>query len=135
MPPGMAWVLPIGVGPALRNPVELGQGRLQGKLASYAPGARRHHTDKGGIMTRKFRLLAVGVLGATAALAANAEDIRPGQERFEVLLGAFLPAFDSDVRVDGDTENGNRINLGDDFGVNRDETGYLVGLGWRFKEK
>src|SRR5262245_51560196 len=86
-------------------------------------------------MLKNIQWVAVGLMGAAAAFCANAEDIRPGQERFEVLLGAFLPAFDSNVRVNGDTEEGNRINLGDDFGVSRDETGYLVGLGWRFKEK
>jgi len=86
-------------------------------------------------MLKTIQWVVIGLMGATAAFCASAEDIRPGQERFEVLLGAFLPAFDSNVRVDGDTENGNRVNLGDDFGVNRDETGYLVGLGWRFKEK
>jgi len=86
-------------------------------------------------MARNIRLLAVGLMGATAALAANAEDIRPGQERFEVILGAFLPAFNTDVRVDGDTEDGNRVDLGKDLGVSQDETGYIAGLTWRFKEK
>lgn len=86
-------------------------------------------------MLKMIHCVAVGLMGVTAAFGANADDIRPGQERFEVMLGAFLPAFNSDVKVDGDTEEGNRINLGDDLGVNHDETGYIVGLGWRFKEK
>ncbi len=86
-------------------------------------------------MLKKTQWVAVGVIGATAAFCANAEDIRPGQERFEVMLGAFLPAFNTDVRVDGETTQGDRIDLGDKLGVNQDETGYIVGLGWRFKEK
>ena len=86
-------------------------------------------------MLKKIHCVAVGLMGAAAAFVANAEDIRPGQERFEVMLGAFLPAFDSDVRVDGETTQGDRFDLGKRLGVNEDETGYIVGLGWRFKEK
>ena len=86
-------------------------------------------------MLKKISLAAVGVMGVAAAVGAQAEDIRPGQERFEVILGAFLPAFDTDVKVDGETNAGNRFNLGDKLGVSRDEIGYLVGFGWRFKEK
>lgn len=86
-------------------------------------------------MYKKMSLVAIGLMGATAAAGAFADEIRPGQERFEVMLGAFLPAFNTDVRVDGDTEQGNRIDLGDRLGVNQDETGFILGLGWRFKEK
>jgi hypothetical protein len=86
-------------------------------------------------MPRKFHLLAVGLVGAMTAFASQAEEVRRGQERFEVLLGAFLPAFNSDVRVDGETDQGDRVDLGDDLGVDEDETGYIVGVQWRFKEK
>jgi len=86
-------------------------------------------------MVKKIHCVAVGLVGVAAALSVHAEDIRPGQERFEVMLGAFLPAFNTDVEVDGDTAQGDKIDLGDKLGVNQDETGYIVGLGWRFKEK
>jgi hypothetical protein len=86
-------------------------------------------------MPRKFHLLAVGLVGAVSALAAQAEEVRPGQERFDFMLGAFLPAFNSDVQVDGETGEGDRVDLGNDLGLDQDETGYIVGLQWRFKEK
>jgi hypothetical protein len=86
-------------------------------------------------MSRTISYLAIGVFGATIGLAAQADEVRPGQERFNVMLGAFLPAFNSDVRVDGETDQGNRVDLGDDLGVDQDETGYIVGFEWRFKEK
>jgi len=86
-------------------------------------------------MLKTIQWVAVGLMGTTAALSANAEDIAPGQERFEVILGAFLPAFDSGVKVNGDAADGDHINLGDDLGVSQDETGYIVGLQWRFKQK
>ena len=42
----------------------------------------------------------IGVLACATSVAARADTIRPGQERFKVMLGGFLPAFNTDVQVD-----------------------------------
>ena len=40
---------------------------------------------------------------AVLALPARAADVvQPGEERFTVMLGAFLPAFRSSMKVDND---------------------------------
>ena len=78
--------------------------------------------------------LAAAFLFAQPALGA--EDggvIKPGEEKITVMLGAFLPAFKSKMEVDGETTGtGDRINLGDDLGVDQNTTGGWLGAEWRF---
>jgi hypothetical protein len=66
--------------------------------------------------------------------AAGAQDVvRPGQERWTIMLGAFLPAFKTEMRVDNDQlGSGDNVNLEDDLGVDQDESGGWLGVEWRF---
>jgi hypothetical protein len=69
----------------------------------------------------------------TALGAEDAGIIKPGEEKFTVMLGAFLPAFRSKVQVDGEqTGTGDRVDLGRDLGVDQSANGGWVGAEWRF---
>jgi hypothetical protein len=76
----------------------------------------------------------IGTLLAAAGFGAAAQDVvRPGQERWTFMLGAFLPAFKTETRVDNDQlGSGDNVNLSDDLGVDQDETGGWFGAEWRF---
>ena len=77
--------------------------------------------------------MSVGVLGVLPGATQAADAIEPGEERFKLVLGAFLPAFGTDVRVDNPTlGRGTNTNLQDDFGVERDSSGVWAGAEWRF---
>ena len=75
-------------------------------------------------------LCALLVLAAAPAHAADV--VQPGEERFSFMLGAFLPAFRSDMKVDNDRTPGDRFNLGDDLGVDENTAGGWFGAEWRF---
>lgn len=64
--------------------------------------------------------------------AGAADIVQPGEERFTFMLGAFLPAFRSDMKVDNDRTPGDRFNLGDDLGVDENTSGAWLGAEWRF---
>jgi hypothetical protein len=83
-------------------------------------------------MPRAARMLAAGLAALSAA--ARADDIiQPGDERFTIMLGAFLPAFRSKVQVDGErTGTGDRLDLGNDLGVDQNTSGGWFGVEWRF---
>jgi hypothetical protein len=76
----------------------------------------------------------VAALLAVASFHAAAQDvIRPGQEKWKIMLGAFLPAFETRMQVDNDQlGSGDNVNLSDDLGVDQDETGGWIGVEWRF---
>jgi hypothetical protein len=81
------------------------------------------------------RTLALGsaALVAAASFHAAAQDIvRPGQDTWTIKLGLFLPAFDTDLRVDSDRGRGDNVNLADDLGVEQNEAGGWFGVEWRF---
>jgi hypothetical protein len=72
-------------------------------------------------------------ISAGLAGTASAQDVLPlGEEKVKLMLGAFLPAFDTDVRLDGEGMRGDNVSLGDDLGVERDDSGGWVGVEWRF---
>ncbi|HYR36981.1 MAG TPA: hypothetical protein VEQ87_22030 [Burkholderiales bacterium] len=83
-------------------------------------------------MSRALRML--GAALAALSGAAGAEDvIKPGDEKFTVMLGAFLPAFRSKMQVDGEqTGTGDRFDPGDDLGVDQNTSGGWFGVEWRF---
>lgn len=78
---------------------------------------------------------AVGVLACAASAGARADDLQPGEERFKFIAGWFLPAFDTDVRVDDAESEGDDVNLGDDLGLDQDQSGGLFGFEWRIADR
>ena len=72
------------------------------------------------------------VAAALAAPASAADIIQPGEAKLTVMLGAFLPAFRTKVEVDGDQNNGDRVDLGRDLGTDRNQSGGWLGVEWRF---
>ena len=62
--------------------------------------------------------------------------IKPGEERFALGLGAFLPAFDTTLRVDNQTVGaGDSVSLEDDLGLTEDESVLWVVGTWRFVDR
>jgi len=75
------------------------------------------------------------VVAASSGAAAQGV-VRPGEERFTVMLGAFLPAFKTETKVDNDQlGEGDHINLGDDLGVDQNDSGAWFGVEWRFRPR
>jgi long-subunit fatty acid transport protein len=77
----------------------------------------------------------IGVLACSTSVGARADSIKPGQEKFKLMLGGFLPAFNTDVEVDNEDQLGDDVALGSDLGVDEDESGGWVGFEWRIAEK
>jgi len=81
---------------------------------------------------------ATAVLALSVSLlasAASADSLKPGDERFKFVAGWFLPAFGTDVRIDGETEPGDDVNLDDDLGLDGDQSGALLGFEWRMAQR
>lgn len=78
---------------------------------------------------------AAGVLASLAGTTAGADDLKPGDERFKLMAGLFLPAFSTDVRLDNVNGDGDDVDLTDDLGIDKDQSGALLGFEWRFAEK
>jgi len=72
---------------------------------------------------------ASAVLAASTSLFASAtcaDSLKPGDERFKFIAGWFLPAFGTDVRIDGEINPGDDVNLGDDLGLDEDQSSALL---------
>lgn len=83
----------------------------------------------------KAAAVGLGVVAMLAGTGASADSLAPGQERFKFVAGWFLPAFGTDVRIDGDGTQGDDVSLGDDLGIDEDQSGALVGFEWRLAER
>jgi len=82
---------------------------------------------------RTFAVVVLLTLAAAPRPAQAENPVEPGQERFKLVLGAFLPAFGTEVRVDNPTlGRGTETDLRDDFGVDRNSSGLWAGAEWRF---
>ena len=79
--------------------------------------------------------VACGTLASLASASASADSLAPGDERFKFVAGWFLPAFNTDVRIDNTGTEGDDVDLGDDLGMDRDQSGALVGFEWRMAER
>jgi hypothetical protein len=79
--------------------------------------------------------VACGALASLAGAAARADSQSAGDERFKFVAGWFLPAFNTDVRIDDTGGTGDDVDLDDDFGIDRDQSGVLVGFEWRIAER
>jgi hypothetical protein len=86
-------------------------------------------------MMKAILLASMGLAGAAAASGAVADSLAPGDERFKFVAGWFLPAFGTDVRFDGEASQGDDVNLDDDLGLDRDQSGALLGFEWRMADR
>ena len=88
-------------------------------------------------MKRHITVLAAaaGALAGLAGATAQADSLKPGDERFKFVAGWFLPAFNTDVRFDDTDTEGDNVSLGDDLGLDEDQSGALIGFEWRIAEK
>ena len=78
----------------------------------------------------------MALLVAASLPAAAQEVVRPGDEKWTFMLGAFLPAFKTKMQVDNEQlGSGDRIDLGNDLGVDQDESGGWIGIEWRFARR
>lgn len=78
-------------------------------------------------------LVCLTLTAAPAAFAQMDDWIVPGKERVSLKLGAFTPAFSTDVRVDNaNLGSGTDVNLRDDLGLERRQTGVFFSGEWRF---
>ena len=79
--------------------------------------------------------IAFGAIACLAGANASAETLKPGDERFKFVAGWFLPAFDTDVRIDDTDNEGDEVDLGDDLGLDTDQSGALLGFEWRIADR
>ena len=79
--------------------------------------------------------VAFGTIACLTGTGAGADDLKPGEERFKFVAGWFLPAFDTDVRVDDTASEGDDVNLGDDLGLDEDQSGGIFGFEWRIADR
>ena len=86
-------------------------------------------------MKKAVLLASLGMAAAAASSGVKAESLAPGDERFKFVAGWFLPAFGTDVRLDGEGSTGDDVNLDDDLGLDRDQSGALLGFEWRMAER
>jgi len=85
--------------------------------------------------TMKIACAGVGAIAVLASAGAVADSLKPGDERLKFVAGWFLPAFGTDVRIDGATEPGDDVNLDDDLGLDGDQSGALLGFEWRMARR
>jgi hypothetical protein len=79
----------------------------------------------------------VGLLACLLACAglpahAEAEFIKPGEERLTLVLGSFLSSFDTNLRIDNASVQGTPVNFADDLGGDREKATVWAGAEWRF---
>jgi hypothetical protein len=68
-------------------------------------------------------------------MSASADTLKPGDERFKFVAGWFLPAFNTDVQIDDTDNEGDDVDLGDDLGLDQDQSGALLGFEWRIADR
>lgn len=90
---------------------------------------------KANQMNKAVLLASLGMAAAAVASGAQADSLAPGDERFKFVAGWFLPAFGTDVRFDGEASEGDDVNLDDDLGLDRDQSGALLGFEWRIADR
>jgi hypothetical protein len=86
-------------------------------------------------MNKAILLATLGMTAVAVSADAQADSLAPGDERFKFVAGWFLPAFGTDVRFDGEASQGDDVNLDDDLGLDRDQSGALLGFEWRIADR
>lgn len=75
----------------------------------------------------------LGLEGLDTHDGGATEFIKPGEERFFLAAGAFLPSFDTRLRVDNkELGIGDEVDLEKDLGLNEEETVFWGSGYWRF---
>jgi len=92
---------------------------------------------KGGLPMKSLSFLlfaCVLIWGCLVPTAGKAgEWINPGEERFYIVGGAFLPSLDTSVRVDNPNLGiGSEIDLENDLGLDDTQTTFYGSASWRF---
>lgn len=74
---------------------------------------------------------------ATALLASASLECRAVEplDTFSGRIGGYITEFDTELRADGETEQGTRVDLKRDLGLDESNTIAIVGLTWRPWEK
>ena len=89
---------------------------------------------RGGVVLKTAILAALvaGALGSQTSLAASAEPIKFGEERFKISAGGFFTGLSSDMTLDimADGEN-KTIDVEDDLGVNSSTNTFRLDAFWR----
>jgi hypothetical protein len=88
---------------------------------------------RGGLGYRATVRALLFILATTwMSFAPAADTVQPGEENVTVMLGAFLPAIRSTMKVDNERlGQGDRFSLGDDLGVDDNTAGGWLGVDWR----
>lgn len=72
------------------------------------------------------------VSGSTVSGPGQAADwIKPGEERFKIGAGVFLPSFNTDLRINATDVGGSGTDLEDDLGLREDDTTFWGTAEWR----
>jgi hypothetical protein len=72
-------------------------------------------------------------LAAAGSQAAAQDVVRPGEEKWTLMLGVFLPAIKSEMRIDNEElGSGDRVDLAADLGVEQNTSGGWLGVERRF---
>ncbi|WP_413291169.1 hypothetical protein [Bdellovibrio sp. HCB337] len=75
------------------------------------------------------------VLVSTTSLPANAQ-IAPGDEKFLIHIGYFLPSFTTKLGIASDTlGRGDEVSIEDDLGLDTTQNVVRTDVSWRFAEK
>ena len=84
--------------------------------------------------TKLFSILGLFILAPVSSQAENW--IKQGDETIAIAMGAFLPAFNTTLRVDNQSAGaGDSVSLEDDLGLTEDESVFWIGGSWRFADR
>ncbi|MEZ5564479.1 MAG: hypothetical protein R3F24_02735 [Gammaproteobacteria bacterium] len=81
------------------------------------------------------RSISVSVLICAMCQVVQADTSSTDDGRFTIMAGAFLPAFDTNVKIDSSGQIGDKIDLDNDLGVDQDDSGFWSGFEWRIAER
>jgi hypothetical protein len=77
----------------------------------------------------------VAAISIHAGSIAAADDIKFGEETFELSGGAFFQNFDTTIQVKDNEGSGDNINLEDTLGYDDNNTSALIKASWRIASR
>jgi hypothetical protein len=83
---------------------------------------------------RRLRVLLLACLAGYVACPAVAQSdfIKPGEERLSIVVGTFLSAFETKLRIDNASMQGSAVDVEDDLGADQQKATLWLGAEWRF---